>query len=111
MTHEEWAESERLRVQAAAIAHEHAVVAQVDTPPATADGDPLLAWLDNAPVGDLGVEAALARAVRAMLGEHRPLFVQSSGLLSEFGPICPTCLEIAPCRTRREAAEALGVTL
>lgn len=113
MTHEEWAEAERLAAQAAAIAHEHAVVAQVETTatPAPAGGDPLLAWLDAAPIGDLGTEAALASALRAVLTFHVPRTEPVDHEDFDEYTFCDSCYGQWPCDTYEGIAEALEVTL
>lgn len=104
MTHEEWAAAERTAAQEAAIAHEREVAAREAR-------DPILAWLDAAPIGDMGTEAALAAAVRAVAEIHHahryPARRGNDGSTFHF---CDACYNPWPCDTRAEIAEALGVT-
>lgn len=108
MTHEEWAESERLRVQAATVAYEHAVVEGETAPAPPAGGDPLLAWLDAAPVtSSPAVALKVTAALRAVLEWHPQDEHGWCASLSHPRNFVP----FEECPERAEIAETLGVTL
>lgn len=111
MTHEEWAEAERLRVQAATVAYEHAVVEGETAPAPPAGGDPLIAWLDAAPVtSSPAVALRVTAALRAVLDIHKPHTVPVDHEDLDEHTFCDSCYSEWPCDTRTEVAEALGVT-